>query len=202
MKFRNISILAAMSLALAATPALADDHPEDFAQYGVSLGGSPFGGSASFIYNVNKKTSYLFTFGGAAGGSLDLEIGGNDYTVKSSSAWTGVFLNHRPIDSAEWFRLVAGLGVGSIENELEGESGKVFQADYNENPVGYSGLGFGFDTSKGFQWGVDIGLLFTSGSEVRQVAGDVDVAATEDIADFFLFGNVLPNFQLTLGWGF
>ena len=202
MKFRQLSMLAVLSLAFAATPAFADNHPEDFAQYGVSLAASPFGGSMSFVYNANTKTSYLFTLGGAAGGSLDLEIGGNDYTVKSSSAWTGFFLNHRPLDSAEWFRLVAGLGIGRIDNELEGDSGKAFQANYNENPVGYTGLGFGFDTSKGFQWGVDIGLLFGSGSEVRQVAGDDDPTAINDIADYFLFGSVLPNFQVTLGWGF
>ena len=165
------------------------------------MSGSPFGGSFNFGYNASEKTTYLFSLGGLPGLEMDQEIGGTDYTVDSSSAWMGAFIQHRPFEGAKWFRLAAGLGIGSIENELKDEAGNTFVADYNENPVGYTGIGFGFEPVAGFIWGVDIGMLFTSGSEVRLTEGD-DVAAVADIADHFLFGNILPNIQVSLGWGF
>ena len=46
----------------------------------------------------------------------------------------------------------------------------------------------------------DIGLLHTGGATVYAIEGDG--AAAEDIKDSALFGAVLPNAQLTLGWGF
>ena len=201
MKVRVLSSILSLSLMLVGASALADDHPSDFAQYSVSMSGSPFGGSFNFGYNASEKTTYLFSLGGLPGLEMDQEIGGTDYTVDSSSAWMGAFIQHRPFDGAKWFRLAAGLGIGSIENELKDDAGNTFVADYNENPVGYTGIGFGFEPVAGFIWGVDIGMLFTSGSEVRLVEGD-DVAAVADIADHFLFGNILPNIQVSLGWGF
>ena len=201
MKVRVLSSIISLSLMLVGASAFADDHPSDFAQYSVSMSGSPFGGSFNFGYNASGKTTYLFSLGGLPGLEMDQEIGGTDYTVDSSSAWMGAFIQHRPFDGAKWFRLAAGLGIGSIENELKDEAGNTFVADYNENPVGYTGIGFGFEPVAGFIWGVDIGMLFTSGSEVRLTEGD-DVAAVADIADHFLFGNILPNIQVSLGWGF
>ena len=73
-------------------------------------------------------------------------------------------------------------------------------ADYNENSVGYTGIGFGFEPVAGFIWG-DIGMLFTSGSEVRLTEGD-DVAAVADIADHFLFGTSPSKYSSVVGWGF
>ena len=201
MKVRVLSSSFLLSLMLVGASALADDHPGDFAQYSVSMSGSPFGGSFNFGYNASEKTTYLFSLGGLPGLEMDQEIGGTDYTVDSSSAWMGAFIQHRPFEGAKWFRLAAGLGIGSIENELKDDAGNTFVADYNENPVGYTGIGFGYEPVAGFIWGVDIGMLFTSGSEVRLIEGD-DVGAVADIADHFLFGNILPNIQVSLGWGF
>ncbi|MEE2787396.1 MAG: hypothetical protein VX589_08665 [Myxococcota bacterium] len=203
---RTILSLVAMSL-LIASPALADDSKKssDFAHYSVNGGISPFGGSINVGYNSSEKTSWLFGFGGApAILELDMEIDGTDYTVGGSSAWTGFFVNHRPFDNAMWFRFVAGVGIGNIENELDDGNGNVYRVDYNENPVGYWGIGFGNEAKKGFLIGFDIGLLFTAGpDQIRVVEG---AAPSQDhakaIEDFWLFGNVLPNFQLTMGYGF
>ena len=202
MKFRLLASLVSLSLTLVGTSAFADDHPSNFAQYSVSMSGSPFGGSFNFGYNASEKTTYLFSLGGLPGLEMDQEIGGTDYTVDSSSAWMGAFVQHRPFDGAKWFRLAAGIGIGSIENELKDDAGNTFVADYNDNPVGYTGIGFGFEPVEGFIWGVDLGLLFGAGPDVGQTAGTPDLDAVNDIADHFLFGTVLPNIQVSLGWGF
>ena len=188
---------------LVAQPAFADERKDgDFAEYAVVLGASPFGGSLAFAYNSSWKTTWQFAIGGVTGLELDLEIEGNDYTVKGASSWVGCFVNHRPFEGANWFRLVAGIGIGTIENELTDSSDNEYHAHYKENPVGYLGVGFGARPEKGFLWGVDIGWLQTPGPHVHQVAGDPNPAAVEDIEGDLLFGNVLPNVQVTLGWGF
>ena len=110
----------------------------------------------------------------------------------------GAFVTHRPIDGAEWFRLQAGIGLGQIENEITGANNEVYTTNYTENPVAYMGIGFGADTSKGFQWAVDLGLLQTAGPVVT----GPDAAVVEDIKDNWMFGSVLPNIQVNLGWGF
>ncbi len=52
-------------------------------------------------------------------------------------------------------------------------------------------------------WAFDVGYLATGGPDVSQeTAGDVDAAALKSIEDNFLFGNGLPNAQLSLGWNF
>ena len=197
--------LAMVGLFAITSPALAHDKAadSDFADYGIQLGVSPFGGSLNFNVNTSRKTSFFAAIGGLPSGELDVEVEGTDYTVKSSSSWVGFFAQHRPFESAEWFRFVVGLGIGSIENELEDADGNQFTANYTENPVGYVGVGFGARPVKGFTIGFDIGWLQSSGPEVVQVAGNTAAdGAAEDIADHVFFGKVLPNAQLTLGWGF
>ena len=198
------TMLAILSLSLfICSPVLAHDTEpsSDFAEYSVIAGVSPFGGSLMFGYNKNEKTSWLVGFGGLPGGNaLEFDIDGTKYDVDSSSAWAGFFINHRPLENAMWFRLVAGLGFGSIENELDDGNGNKYRADYRENPVGYVGVGFGSQAKKGFLIGFDIGMLYTGGPMVRPVAGDG--ADVEAIEDFWMFDSVLPNGQLTLGYGF
>lgn len=195
---RSLLCLVAVSL-FAIQPAVADEAKDsNFADYTVLVGGSPFGYSFTFAANQSRKTSYNFSIGGLPGLKMDQEIGGNDYESETSSSWMGAFITHRPIDGAEWFRLQAGIGLGQIENELTDENDNVYTANYKENPVAYMGIGFGADTSKGFQWAVDIGLLQTAGPVVT----GPDADRVKDIEDFWFYGNVLPNFQVNLGYGF
>jgi len=175
---------------------------DDFAQYSISLGASPFGGALSFAYNASAKTSYFVTMGGMPEASMDLKVGDVEYEVESSSAWVGGFVNHRPFDSASWFRLVAGVGIGNIENKLTDGDGNSYRADYRENPVGYVGIGFGARAVKGLVIGFDIGLLHTAGPDISADGGAPTAEAMQDIKDDLFFGPVLPNAQLTLGWGF
>ncbi|HCP47132.1 MAG TPA: hypothetical protein DIU15_13905 [Deltaproteobacteria bacterium] len=172
------------------------------ADYHLSVSVSPFGGSLNFAHHISPKTTYMAAIGGLPGLEMDLKIDGTDYTVDTSSSWVGFFVNHRPIESASWFRVVAGIGIGSIENELTDDDGNRYKADYNDNPVGYLGVGFGAGTDKGFTIAFDLGLLNTSGPDVSQVEGAANQDAVESISGHFFFGNVMPNLQLSLGWNF
>ena len=197
--FRLIMSLAALSLCIGQTAVAKEKADSNFSEYGIYGGLSPFGGSLSFAYNANSKTSWLVSIGGAPELlELNLKIDNKTYKTKGKSAWTGFFINHRPL-KAEWFRLVAGIGFGHIENNLkQGENH--YRVKYTENPVGYVGIGFGNDTKKGFKVGFDLGLLYTGGATVESVKSDG--TAVEDIRDYWLFGTVLLNFQLTMGYNF
>jgi len=193
-----------IAVALLLSPAaFADNHAGDsnFAQYGVSVGFSPFGGSLNVAYNSSAKTTWQFSVGGLPGGLLemDLEIDKTDYNTKMSGSWVGVFLGHRIFNGVDWFRLVAGLGIGRLENELEDKDGNEYTVEYRDNPVGYVGMSFCSPAEKGFYWNVDLGMLQTAGPQIQKVAGSGD-DASEEIGDYFMFGDIMPNFQVTLGY--
>ena len=197
--------IVVLTLLVSQTALAEEGQGSDFAQYSVSTSVSPFGGTLGFGYNSSAKTSWQFALGGmpsAVAPEMKVDISGTEYTVNGNSSWVGCFLNHRPIETAKWFRLVAGLGIGSIENEVKDGAGNSFQLDYNDNPVGYLGLGFGLEPVKGFVFGFDLGILSTAGPMASQTEVKADGKALEAIKDHFFFGNVLPNAQLTLGWGF
>ena len=82
-----------------------------------------------------------------------------------------------------------------MENEL-------YYADYNENPVSYFGLNIGKPPYKGLVYGLDIGALFSSGADFsHNDNGDLDkFNALQDGVPGLT--NVLPNFQLTVGYCF
>ena len=130
---RSILCLVA-ALVFATQPVVAQEAADsNFADYSMFVGGSPFGGSLSFAVNQSTKTTYQFTLGGLPGMEMtDQEIGEGTYDIKSNSSWVGGFISHRPIDGAEWFRVMAGLGIGRIQNELTDTDGNVFRADYTE----------------------------------------------------------------------
>lgn len=186
--------------------AFADHHKSeegsDFARYSVSMAGSLFGPSGNFQYNASKKTSYVFAMGIFSGAApFDPEVNGISYTASGSTNWVGGFINHRPLDGAEWFRIIAGIGIGNIQNDLEDSAGNAYAVNYTENPVGYLGIGFGAEAKKGFIWGFDLGLLHTARPMIQKVAGTGD-DETSQLADSWMFGGLLPNIQLSLGWGF
>jgi hypothetical protein len=196
---RICTVVATLALALVASaPAFAGDEP---AKYGINVGASPFGGSLNLGYHYSEKNTLNISMGGLPGMEMDLEIDGKDYTVEASSAWMGAFFNHRPCNN-DWFRLVVGLGIGSISNEITDNNGNAYEANYNENPVGYLGMGFGQRPVKGFLYGLDLGILQTAGPAVAQTKGDANANAVDAISENMMFGPILPNAQVTLGWGF
>jgi len=201
---RLTTTILAFSL-FAIQPALAEDTKDsNFAKYSLSGSFSPFGTSLNFGYNSCSKTSYQFSVGGfpETEAPFKVEVDDSEYTVKGSSSWAGVFVQHRPVDDSKWFRLVFGFGVGQIKNSLDDGEGNTYTANYTENPVIYSGIGFGGEAKKGFIWGFDIGLLSTAGPNVIQTSSMNGIDHTSDIEDFWAFGAMLPNAQLTLGYGF
>ena len=209
---KKIRTLTALFGLLSTTVAVADETEvntsSNFAEYAVLAGVSPLGGfSGSFAHHASEKTSWVFSFGGTPDLNIEVDMDGDTYSVFNVSSWVGFFVNHRPFVNADWFRLVAGLGVGTIENRIERlepngfATDEQYEANYHENPVGYLGIGFGMKPVEGFIWAVDIGWLQTSGPEVRGVhAATAD--GIEAIENSWMFGSVLPSLQLSLGYGF
>ena len=193
---RILTTLAAIGAV--STPALADDH----AEYGINIGFSPFGGSLALIHNPTASTSFNVVVGGAPASDapFKLDIDGTEYTQNGGSSWMGLFLSHRPFEESQWFRVQTGIGIGGIEGTLTNDAGDEYDVEYNENPVGYVGVGFGNGTAEGLTYGFDIGGLFGSGPEITPAKGDdSDLEAIQDNA---FFGNILPNAQITVGYNF
>ncbi len=65
-----------------------------------------------------------------------------------------------------------------------------------ENPVGSP------RQVKGFLYGLEFDWLQTSGPDSAQTKGTASASAIEAISNSMFFGNVLPNVQFTMGWGF
>ncbi|MCH1588582.1 MAG: hypothetical protein L7S02_05240 [Flavobacteriales bacterium] len=180
--------------------AFAQEDGSDFAEYGVGLGISPFGPSVQFVHNFTPKTS-LFVGVGAFSGDNPVapEIGGSTFDATGETQWVGFFLNHRPFEDADWFRFNAGIGIGGIEGELtdQADATHTYNVRYQNNPVGYVGVGVGSRAKQGITVGFDLGMLHTGGPTIT---GTGDLA--EEVGDTFGYGRVLPNLQLSVGYGF
>jgi hypothetical protein len=174
---------------------------KDKADYGFLLGISPFGGTVNFAYNQNKKNSWNFTVGSSLPITMTADIEDTEYDVTGSTKWAGVFWNHRPIKKADWFRFVSGIGVGRINIDIEDTATDAkYSADYTENPVMYTGVGFGNKAVKGFLYGFDLGVLATGGTYIVADEGGTQ-DQIDDLTDNWRFGSILPNMQFTIGYG-
>ena len=206
---KSILFIAMLSFSFAS---YAQNSEKEFAQYGVFVGVSPFGMGANFNYNFNEKTTLSIGLGfapeGEVPGVLAPEVSTlGDYTWESKTQWMGMFVNHRPFESITWFTVNAGIGIGYIENHIhigheeltEGhsETDAEYHANYSENPVGYFGFAARTPNQKGLQFGFDFGLLHTGGPIISGI-DESKVAAIKDN----LAPNVLPNFQISVGYGF
>lgn len=191
---------------------LAQKTEKEFASYGAGIGISPFGFGLNLTHNFNSKTSLNLGIGGAP--ETDVPDGfipddnalGDVEMWRSTSSWMGMFLTHRPFDNANWFCVNFGLGIGSIENDLEIHSDdgthEEYSADYNENPVGYLGFAARTGNVKGIQFGFELGALYTSGGEVMPVHGTSDNHERMEAIEDNLVPSLLPNIQLTISYGF
>ena len=204
MKSLSVLVQAAigcsMLAAVAITPQDAQAKKKNIAKSGVGFGVSPFGGSFSYNHHQSAKLTYQFAFGGLPESDVSVTVNDVEYDNKGSSSWGGAFINYRPLKKARWFRLNTGLAVGQIDNKLEDSDGNSYRIKYTENPVFYTGIGFGATARKGFSMGFDLGFLHTGGPVVTAVEGNG--AAAEDLEDSLFFGSRLPNAQLFLGWNY
>jgi len=178
---------------------------KELSEYTVGLSFSAFGPSLGLAYNFSKKTSLQVAFGAFSGDApFEQEIAGHTFKGTGGTTWMGFFLNHRPIENANWFRLITGIGIGGIENEIVdvNDANHSYTARYSNNPVGYLGVGFGGRAVKGFQIGFDIGALFTAGPQVMSTGSTLDADVLDAIPNTLFFGKVLPNAQLSVSYGF
>lgn len=194
------AILLFAGCLLASTSFFAQEGTSDFAEYGAGVGVSPFGPSLNLTYNISEKTSLFVGVGAFSGDNpTSPEISGVTFDATGETNWVGFFLNHRPFEDADWFRVNTGIGIGGIEGTLtdQADASHTYNVRYQNNPVGYLGVGFGAKPVKGIQVGFDLGALHTAGPTIT---GTGDLAA--EIGDTFGFGRVLPNIQLGVSYGF
>ena len=200
---RTLVLPLLCAAAAVALPTTAHAQKADHARYAAQLGFSPFGGSVNFSFNKNKKNSLTVALGGSPTlGFLTLDIDGAEYELESSTSYIGAFWNHRPFKDADWFRFNVGVAAGQISNTLT-RGKNVYTANYREAPVGYMGIGFGNQVKEGFLIGFDLGVLSSAGAEVSDNQGTGEDLRNDRAAieDSFMFGPILPNGQLTVGWG-
>lgn len=178
---------------------------KETASYGISLGISPFGPSLGLSHNLSEKTTVQVGIGAFSGDNpVDQEIGGATFAGTGETSWMGIFVNHRPFEDYNWLRFNVGIGIGGIESTLTdvNNANHSYAIRYDDNPVGYVGIGFGSRPVEGITVGFDIGGLFTSGADITATGTETDTAVMDEIPNTFGYGRVLPNFQLSVGYGF
>jgi len=201
------SILAATVLFVATSSTIhaQDDGAKEFASYSAGLGISPFGPSLNFSHNLSEKTTVNVGIGAFSGDNpVAQEIGGATFDGTAATNWMGIFLNHRPFEDYDWLRFNVGIGIGGIEGTLtdQADENHTYSILYDNNPVGYVGVGFGSRPVKGFTVGFDIGGLHTSGGDVTATGSAMDQAVMDEIPNTLGYGRVLPNLQLSVNYGF
>lgn len=182
-----------------------EDDAKETATYGVSVGISPFGPSLGFSHNLSEKTTVQVSLGGFSGDNpVDQEIGGATFAGTAETNWMGIFLNHRPFEDYDWIRFNVGIGIGGIEATLTdvNDANHTYDVRYGDNPVGYVGIGFGSRPVEGVTVGFDIGGLHTSGAVITSTGSTTNATVMDEIPNTFGYGRVLPNLQLSVGYGF
>ena len=198
----TISLLA---LILFAGHAWGQESTAEFAEYGVNLGLSPFGPSLGFTHNLSEKTSVQIAVGAFEGDNpANTEVGGYTFEGTAETNWMGIFVNHRPFEDQDWFRLNAGIGIGGIEGTITDvdNAEHTYHARWDNNPVGYVGVGVGGRPVQGITVALDLGALHTAGPDITATGTFSDSAVLDELPSTFGFGRVLPNFQLSVGYGF
>lgn len=198
-----VALIAATSFSLSCQAQ--DDNAKSTASYGVSVGVSPFGASLGLSHNLSEQTTVQVSIGGFSGDNpVDTEIGGATFSGTGETSWMGIFVNHRPFEDYNWLRFNVGIGIGGIEGTLTdvNNANHAYAIRYDDNPVGYVGIGFGSRPVEGITVGFDIGGLFTSGADITATGTETDTAVMDEIPNTFGYGRVLPNFQLSVGYGF
>ena len=207
MKNKNLFKIMSLFLAIALSNlSFSQDEKateSEFADYAVGISLSPFGGAIGFTHNWNPKTSFKAALGGFSGTApINPTIDGVEYDVDNSTSWMGMFINHRPFEDKDWFRLGTGIGIGTIKNTLSSDGSSDTYLENNVgNVVGYVGIGFGGRPKKGLVYGLELGLLSTSGANVTPLNGGSAETAAK-IADDSFFSPLLPLIQLGVSWGF
>ena len=174
---------------------------EERADYGVLVGVSPFGGSLNFSHHYSQKSSWNVAIGLGPALTMASTIDGTEYEVTSSMSWAGALWSHRPATEADWFRIVAGAIVGNITLDIDDKQGNEYIAEYNESPVFYTGVGIGNRPVKGVLVGFDIGMVSSAGTTVKSVENGTR-QQLDALNDNWRFGDVMPNLQVTVGYGF
>ena len=106
--------------------------------------------------------------------------------------WMGMFINHRPFESMNWFtvncwywnrlyRESRAYCFLSLPFRSHAETDAEYLANYSENPVGYFGFAARTPNQKGLQFGLDFGLLHTGGPVISGIDAS-KVTAIKDLS--------------------
>ena len=204
-KIYSIFAATVLFVATSSTIHAQDEGAKEFAAYSAGLGISPFGPSLNFSHNLSEKTTVNVGIGAFSGDNpIAQEIGSATFDGTAATNWMGIFLNHRPFEDYDWLRFNVGIGIGGIEGTLtdQADENHTYSILYDNNPVGYVGVGFGSRPVKGFTVGFDIGGLHTSGGDVTATGSAMDQAVMDEIPNTLGYGRVLPNLQLSVNYGF
>ena len=204
---RTLQFAAALFVGLAFTLGAnaQEDGEKETATYGVSVGISPFGPSLGFSHNLSEKTTIQVGLGAFSGDNpFEQDIAGETFSGTGETNWMGIFLNHRPFEDYDWIRFNVGIGIGGIEGTLTdvNDASHTYDIRYGDNPVGYVGIGFGSRPVEGVTIGFDIGGLHTSGAVITPTGAVVIEEVFDEIPNTTGYGRVLPNLQLSVGYGF
>lgn len=205
MKIIHIGLALLLASAVTSDAYTQEESAKELAEYSVGLGISPFGPSVGFSHNLSVKTTIQVGIGAFSGDNpVEQEIGGATFSGTAETNWMGIFLNHRPFEDYDWIRFNVGIGIGGIEGALTdvNDPNHTYTARYDNNPVGYVGVGVGSRPVKGVTVGFDIGGLHTSGADIASTGTTVNNDVLSEIPNTMGFGRVLPNLQLTVGYGF
>lgn len=109
------------------------------------------------------------------------------------------FLNYRPLENFDAFKVAGGMGIGRHGGTLEGiDAGHEYFLN-GHGPFAYMGVGYGLKPVKGFQWGVDVGWLRapdftveTDGLDASAAAARMELVKRNHELSFF------PNAQITV----
>ena len=182
---------------------------QDYAQnsFGIYTSGPAQAFGLQWNHQITEKTTFSAHYGQPVEQSWDADApyfptddnSGQGYTGTTfQGSWTGVVLNHRPFENFDAFRVYVGAGVVRLGGNLEGlDDGHRYFIN-GHGPFQSMGVGYGLKPVKGFQWGVDVGLLrvpgFTTQTDGDNAAAVMDLTIVNHVLPFF------PNAQITVAW--
>ena len=171
--------------------------------FSINTGGPSQSVGFQFDHQLSKKTTVSVHYGESVPIDHSVDINGVTYTgtFGDASSWSGVNISYRPIETLQAFRVVAGIGVQSLNGRFDDPDGNSYHW-HDGGVFTFTGFGYGLRPVKGVRLGVDIGLIKSGGGVVYTNGLTKDANSRALDSQIAFSGGWYPNLQLTAGWGF